>query len=98
MNTKRNLSGLLIFSLSMLYGCKTGSQNDAVDLQFLIEEGYQFASRYNSIKKTNNQMKIYDFLLDVKTREQRLRDEIGDDYADAFITAFSDSSHIVFNY
>ena len=98
MNTKRIISGLLIVTLSMLFSCKTGRQDESADLQFLVEEGYKFATRYNSIKQSSNQMKIYDFLLDVKTREQRLRDEIGSEYADAFITAFNDSAHIVNNY
>lgn len=81
-----------------MFGCKSGRQDETVDVQFLVEEGYKFATRYNSIRQSKNQMKIYDFLLDVKTREQRLRDEVGSEYADAFISAFNDSAHIVNNY
>ena len=89
---------ILLQTLILTSGCQHARQENTVDLQFIVEEGYKYADRYKFIENGKNQMKIYNFLLDVKTREQKLRDEVGDDYADAFITAFNDSAHVINNY
>ena len=94
-SNKQIFSIISVLALILSSGCKSGRQENAPDLDFLVNEGHKFAARYNSIKRSNNQMRIYDFLLDVKSREQRLREEVGNDYADVFISAFNDSAHVI---
>ncbi len=84
---------LLIFTVSIA-GCRPKAPHYDADMQFVVDQGHAYAHRFLNIDPKRQVMKRYDFLLDVKTREQQLASEIGPEYAEAFIKAFNDSVHI----
>lgn len=73
-------------------GCKRETRH-SVDNDYLIELGYQYASEYNKLLE-GDELTRQNFLLDVKTRQERLRQEVGRHQADIFSKAFADSAHI----
>lgn len=61
-------------------------------MQYVRDIAYEYASYYNMMVEHHApEMERQDFLLDVKSRQTRLRHEVGEAYAREFGQAFEDS-------
>lgn len=84
----------LVLTTITLSSCRPKTYQHDVDLQFVVEQGHEYAHRFLTIDAKRQTMTRYEFLLDLKTRQQQLAEDVGVDYADAFIKAFIDSAKI----
>lgn len=67
-------------------------ENISVDFTYLKDAGYDYASRY--LLLPDNELIRQDFLLDVRSRIDRLYYEVSPTHAAFFERAFSDSARI----
>ncbi len=79
----------LLATVYSLSGCTTADDRNR---QAAVAAGYEFAGIYIDTEMTD--MQRQKFLLDIRAREHRLRTDFGDDIADAFVKAFSDSAFV----